>query len=533
MKNLKNFVSNLLLFLLAPALFLGMAEWGTRTFYSRRLNTYFDDQTQLVLGKPAAPKAPGEYRIFIFGSSAAYGFPVADRYSIAAWLRKSFPALTPGRKVMVINAAWPGKSSHQAALGARTVLKYHPDLFIIDCGNNEAVIDNRLYVDSPVYRLGLTLEYESAFYRLLTLRLNKLRKYILYHGHSGHAEKQYRNEVIANLVYKKTDVSLEDYRHILGFYEKNMQRVIRTARANKIDVLFLTLPGNIRDIPPGRSLHHQPISGDTLTRWNEFYEKGQALQKKGDCRAALDTYRRAEALEPTYAELQYQMGICYEKTGDYTAAKQAYRNAKDDDANPWRSKTELNETLRRLAAQNGLMLLDTERLFEKLSSHGIISSELIYDNVHPTVQAQQVISDAILKLLWENDRVEPKVKWQWEAFESGRVTSEEWKVDGSLNAYHDVLKGLHLWEQKRYPEAAEDLEKATKTMPGFLESYAFLADAYFRMGKTQKAFDSYEILSRKDPRLLEFLAQKYPDIGESRGKSAATPMAAAAQSLQK
>ena len=90
MKRIKNFALNCSLFLLTPALFFGTAEWATRSFYAKKINTYFDDQTEQILGKPAASKAPNEYRIFIFGDSAAYGFPVADHYSIAAWLRKSF-----------------------------------------------------------------------------------------------------------------------------------------------------------------------------------------------------------------------------------------------------------------------------------------------------------------------------------------------------------------------------------------------------------------------------------------------------------
>src|SRR5689334_11672870 len=101
---MKNIGSNLLIAILSSVLFLGFAEGGVRLFYGHnpKLNTYFDDQTAQALGKPPASKAPGEYRIFIFGDSAAYGFPVADRYSIAAWLRRSFPFLTPDRKVTVV-----------------------------------------------------------------------------------------------------------------------------------------------------------------------------------------------------------------------------------------------------------------------------------------------------------------------------------------------------------------------------------------------------------------------------------------------
>ncbi len=514
MKTLRNFLINLSLLILTPALFLGGAEWITRATYIHRLNTYFDDQAEQVLGKPAAEKQPGEYRIFIFGSSAAYGFPVADRYSIAAWLRKSFPHLTPERKVTVLNTAWPGKSSHQMARGARAVLKYKPDLFIIYSGNNEAVIDNRLFVDKPIYRLHLIMEYESAFYRLLIKKIGKARKWLVYRS-SGHVEKQYRNEIIANRVYKSIEVTLEDYRRILKVYEQNMKSILRAAQSHGVDVLFLTLPANLRDFPPGLSLHHKKLSPEELEVWNTAWQKGQILQKAGKLPETISVFRAAAAIDPTYSELQFQLGQCLDKTGDYAAAKEAYLAAKDFDGHPWRSKTELNETLRRLASEKGAMLYDLERDFARLSSHGITSNELMYDNVHPTVQAQQLISDGIAKVLQENSKIAARDQWQWPAFEAAKRQDKDWEIDGALNAYQSVLTGLYLWEQKRFEAAAKDLEDAVQRMPKFIESYAFLADSYYRLGDTKKASAAFQTLAGKDPKLLDFLCEKYPDIKES------------------
>ena len=52
-------------------------------------------------------------------------------------------------------------------------------------------------------------------------------------------------------------------------------------------------------------------------------------------------------------------------------------------------------------------------------------------------------------------------------------------------------------------------------MPGFIESYAFLADAYYRLGDSEKARATYNAVAQKDSKLLDFLRQKYPDLGES------------------
>src|SRR4051812_30829847 len=116
---MKKLVLNISVAIFIPIVILGSIELGIRGLYHEKLNTYFDSQVELVLGNPPKPKTAGEYRIAIFGDSAAYGFPVADRYSITAWLRKSFPYLIAGKTVNVFNCAWPGKSSHQVLQGAK------------------------------------------------------------------------------------------------------------------------------------------------------------------------------------------------------------------------------------------------------------------------------------------------------------------------------------------------------------------------------------------------------------------------------
>src|SRR5258706_4754314 len=128
MEKFKKFVINLTILIVSPTLVLGAMELGSRIFLAHKVKTYFDEHTEMALGSPVPAKSPGEYRIFILGGSAAYGFPASDRYSITAWMNKSFPHLLPGKKIRVINCGWPGKASHQVLEGARTLIKYQPDL---------------------------------------------------------------------------------------------------------------------------------------------------------------------------------------------------------------------------------------------------------------------------------------------------------------------------------------------------------------------------------------------------------------------
>lgn len=163
------------------------------------------------------------------------------------------------------------------------------------------------------------------------------------------------------------------------------------------------------------------------------------------------------------------------------------------------------------------MFVDVVGTFEKLSPHGIISGDLVYDNVHPSVRGQQIISDEILHALAQNNKVAPQKEWQWASLEAAREDrdSEEWKVDGSVNAYRYILQGLQFWEHQNYSEAIIDLEKGLEMMPGFLESYAFLGDAYSHLGNQVKASKAFKTLMEKDPALSQFLLRKYPEIQQS------------------
>lgn len=513
---IRNLIVNGLVALVSLTLVFGGAEWGYSVFKARRVRTYFDEQAVKTLGDPVPKKQPNEYRIFIFGSSSAYGFPVSDRYSIASWLEKSFAHLLPSRKVKVVNCGWPGKSSHQALEGARTVMKYKPDLFIIYCGHNEATVSNRLFLDNWLYRLNMRVYYLSAAYRYLDIRLNHLRKYLLY-GRSGYAEKQYREEVIANKVYKKIEVDEPEYKRIAEGYRKNMEAVIRTAKRHGVQVMFLNMPSNLRDSPPVRSVHREGLSKEQLSQWSVHFRNGERLFRKGRFAPALQAYGLAYKIDPDYAELSYRMGLAYEKLGMFDASRTFLIRARDTDGQPWRAKTELNEIIRNLVDTHHLELVDAVGVLEKFSPHGLVGNNLIFDNVHPTVQAQQIITDEILRILSDKGMIAPATEWQWEDFRKAREGDEAkiWNVGGSEQAYHYVLHGLHLWEQRRYEETVQNLEKGIQLMPAYHESYAFLGDAYWQIGKQSQAAAAFRTLKENDGRLLDQLLKKYPDIAST------------------
>lgn len=516
------FLGNLTLSVVSISLAYGIIEVSFRTFAFDRLRTYYDLQAEQRLGHPIPKKGPNEYRIFIFGESAAYGFPVSDRYAVSKWLEKNLAALLPEKDVRVINCGWPGKSSNEILEGARLLTRFEPDVYIMYAGNNEAFTSNRLFLDQPLYRLDLILYYRSFFYRWLYIRLDRLRKHIVY-GRSGHVEKQYRNEEIANKIYKRPAVSEEDYRRILARYRENMTAAVRFARSRGVKTVFMNLPSNVREIQPNIS-EHRALSEAELAAWEKGYEEGKKLQGAGKTGEALAAYEKARTIDASYADLIYRLAQTYEKAERFDEARAAYLSARDLDAQPWRARTELNQEIRKIAERERLPFADVVKVFEENSAHGIVSTDLVFDNVHPSIRGQQLIADEITKSMVEAG-IFSENKWRWDELEKSRKENPgEWEIDGSLKAYQPILRGVLSWEAKHYEEAIAELEEGIKLMPDFIEIYGFLANAYWKTGDAARAAKNFEIFKIKDPALFKSTLRKYPELEQNYAELAANPL---------
>ena len=507
---MKQWMIKILILFISPILFLGIMELSFRQFGGDRVRNYYDQQTQMALGKPVPKKAVGEYRAFIFGGSSAYGFPVTDRSSISAWLNQSFTKLLPGLKITVINAAWPGKASHQDLEGAYTSIKYKPDLFIVYTGHNEANIANRIYADSAIYRWNLNLSFRSAFYLWVLSKIEKIEKFF----NKGKPVKQYREEIIAQKIYLRVEVTQNEYDQIAYRFEKNIHSILRIARKLKIPVVLVSPASNLHDIVPHFSGHRSDLDKTSLNKWNEFFEKGEKEFSEAKYQDAANSFQEALKIDPEYAKLHLDLARSLEQFGAFEEAGKEFLLARDKDLKPSRAKTQLIGILKKNADEPNVFFVDLEKIYAKDSPHGIIGYEFIYDDVHPTVKGQQIIAEAILKKLSAVNWIKPSAQWKWNEFEK-LEKSEVWQTDASHEAYHDILTGLLLWQQKDYKGAYESFERGLISMPGFIESYAFLGDSYYRTQHYEKAISAFKTLEKKDAALEEVLLRKYPDLHES------------------
>lgn len=283
-----------------------------------------------------------------------YRIFVFGGFSFVSKLSRSLRRHLPHKRVRIVDGTWQIKRSGDILQGVNYALKYQPDLYILYVGADEIPLSEKRRIEE------------------------------------------------------------EEYREILQKLRGNMKAVMRLARRRRVDVVVLSIPANLQESLPLLSYHRRQLRQGRLQEWNVHFEHGKGMLEGGFNQEALEAFKKAERIDPTYAELQHKLGKVYERLGNYEEAKRAYESARDLDGLPLRAGPELNRALKEAAAgQPRVFFVDIAGLFERLSPHGIVSSELIFDHVHLSPKGQKVVADEILRVLAQTGKIAPPAEWKW------------------------------------------------------------------------------------------------------------------------
>lgn len=258
-----------------------------------------------------AEKPEKTYRIIVFGESAALGDP-APAYSFARMLETILNKTVDGVNFEVINVSMTAINSHVLLEIAKDCRKLKADLWLLYIGNNEVIgpfgpatvftIKNLPY---PIIRLIVSCK-ELKVFQLLQLILEKIQSVDLtfaeWAGMEMFMNSQIRfQDVVLNNVYIN--------------FEKNISRIIKLGLKSGSDVLLCAPIANYKDSAPFGSLNKNGLSESDLKQWREFFEIGKKHEEQGSPADALVYYKKAEAIDNTYAELLFRIARCLEKTG--------------------------------------------------------------------------------------------------------------------------------------------------------------------------------------------------------------------------
>ncbi len=392
--------------ILAPLLLIGLVEAGLRvggigfptdvttpcTVRGKAANCYnlffaapfFPPgmiKTPQVYAIPAV-KAPGTFRIFVLGESAAMGDP-EPAYGFSRYLEVMLRERYPNINFEIVNTGSVAINSHVTLPIAEGLAKFQPDLFIIYSGNNEVVGPygpgtalTAAGMSMPVIRAGI-------FYH--STRIGQLLTQL------GTQKKEWGG--MAMFLDKQIPADSPLMKYAYTNFEENLRDTISVARKAGARVIVSTVATNLKDCAPFASLHRDDLTKDQLRSWSGLVQQAVEQENSGAYAGALQSYQSAASIDDQYAELEFRIARSLALQGDMTGAHQHFARARDLDTLRFRADTKINDINRKVASSMpGVELVDADAIFSKASRDGITGSDLVYEHVHLTPNGSYLLA---------------------------------------------------------------------------------------------------------------------------------------------
>ena len=336
-------------------------------------------------------KPRNAYRIFVFGGSAAMGWPSYE-YAFPRLLETMLEAQYPECRFEVYNAAFWGVNSHVMALTARACTALEPDLFIVYMGNNE--------VHGP---FGLITAFEENA-RAPSPAVVRARVWL--HGlrlAQFLAATDARTRDGARAREKTAALRPDDARlaKVYQNFERNLDSICALGAGAGAQTILCSAGANLRHWPPTAPMHLRTLPESDLEAWERAFREGVALEEAGEYAKAISVFQKAAAVDDTYAELQFRMGRCYWHAQDFGQARSHFERALELDSFQWvRAKADVNAAIKRVATQRasrGVHYAATAERLAARSPHGIPGIEVFADACHLNLQGSYEVASTLFE----------------------------------------------------------------------------------------------------------------------------------------
>ncbi len=297
-------------------------------------------------------KAPGTYRIFILGSSAAMGDPEPS-FSLARVLELLLRDAYPARRFEVVNAAVTAINSHLVRGIAADCARLEPDLFIVYEGNNEVIGPF-----GPTGVLAPFLRSERAIRATIWLKGTYTGQWLSSLGSRNAPANWGGMEMFLKQQIAEDDPRLNDVR---ANFRANLDAIVfQSATGAGTNTLLCTVPTNQRNFAPFMS----EADPGTNSRAEIIYQRGQRELADGNDGAARDS-------------LQFALDL---------------------DTLRFRTDHVLNSLLWYYDLNLQRHHVDAAAALAQRSPHGIAGDEFFYDHVHLNLRGTYEMALAI----WPN-----------------------------------------------------------------------------------------------------------------------------------
>ena len=327
-----------------------------------------------------ARKAPGTYRIFVLGSSAAMGDP-EPAFSLSRTLGLLLRDAYPEVRFEVVNAGITAINSTVVRGIAADCARLEPDLFIVYEGHNEVIGPF-----GPGTVFTPFLGSPAAVRLAVGVRRLRLGQLIAAAARRAGRDRTGPEEWGGMAMFLKQEIRADDPRLAAtrALFRDNLAAIARAGTRAGATVLLCTTVTNQRDFAPFLSRHRAGLTPAELARWEEAWAAGNRALAAGDLPAADREYAAALAIDDQWADLHFRIGRLRLEEHRLPEARTELQAALDWDALRFRADSKLNDIVRSFAGagQSGVEVVDLAATAAAAAPDGVPGDELLYEHVH-------------------------------------------------------------------------------------------------------------------------------------------------------
>lgn len=467
-------------------------------------NSYIES---IILREGLSPRKPaGEFRVFTYGESTMHGSHYGPASNPARWLEAYLKDFLPHKKIRVVNFSRMGQGSDFIKRSVLSTLVYKPDVAIVYAGHNFFLPGNR--VDQVRAK-----EEKLSFKFKLWIRESVLISSAIRLGIQGKLERKKgaEEDVVGAQVIETgpSGIGPENYvtphtpyyKETLDHHLRNFDIITERAAAKHVPLIFFKPAANLKDFPPGCSVHRRALTPEQEAAWKDNYERGKSAQTSGDWGAALQFYEKAYAVDPTYADLVYRLAQVSLKNGNLDESRERFEEAKNEDCLIVRAPKEVQDYFSNLAQGGKAFVIPTEKLLVSEAPGGILGDPIVEDNVHFSIKGHAILGRALAQKIAERGWIAPKPEWRFEAERSFEEMARELGVTEDL-IFSAFLK-CSSYFGSRYDSRILYAKKALEIRPEDPLGLRHLAWSYWLQGDRSKALNVYEKLGKVSPDQLQ------------------------------
>ncbi|MBK9139052.1 MAG: tetratricopeptide repeat protein [Verrucomicrobia bacterium] len=345
-----------------------------------------------------ARKAPGTFRVFVLGESAALGDP-RPAYGFSRYLEVLLNERFRTGRIEVVNLGVTAINAHAIREIARECAGLAGDAWVVYMGNNEyygpfgagtvfgpqapslAPVRARLALQST--RLGQLLAAGAAKWRGTPTTLTNWTGLRMFEGQEIPPDDPRRAVVHQN-------------------FARNAEAIVRAGVNAGARVILSSVAVNLRDCAPFASRHAGTVTESARTEWERLYQTAVQTLEGGDPQTALTNLALAVSRSPEYAEAQFRLAELELAGGQGQSAGKRFALARDCDAMPFRADSAINRVLRELAerwAGRGVEWLDAAAELGQGQAGGVPGAESFFEHVHFTFNGNYRLARRVAEVL--------------------------------------------------------------------------------------------------------------------------------------